>query len=369
MTDLARKRLAAEAARLSKRYGDKSGTLGSEQFQLDVVPTGSLALDYTLGTGGWPRGHIVHVFGEPDVGKSSTLGLAAFAGAQSKGLTTGLIAVEPGFDASWARKNGVDPDLLVVARPSNGEDAFNILYEWVTGDIVDFMIFDSIGGVVTPSEDQVDGKARVGGAAGLITSGLRRIANSVLLNNKGVILLNQVREDMNARYAGQVKPPGGKYLTHAADIWVHLRQSSGAESVKKIKIDGDDVIVGRNLTAHITRNKMTEGTGHKAKFWYYNMSTEVYGPVGIDRTADIVATGLRTGVIGRAGSYYRHAAFPGDKQQIMGIDGVGEFLAAYPKVVEKIRNEVLTAMMTKVEQPVDTRSADERMVDEIVDAA
>lgn len=346
MTEHTRRRLETEAARLTKKYGQKAGTLGSEQFQLDVVPTGSLALDFALGTGGWPLGRIIHLYGEPDIGKSSTLGLAAFRSAQACGLTTGLIAVEPGFDPAWAALHGVDPDLLVVARPGNGVDAFNILYDWLTGDIVDFIVFDSIGGVVTPSEDQEEGKAQVGGASGLITSGIRRAVMPTWRNNKGVILLNQVRDDMKSRF-GAVKPPGGRLLTHAADVWVHLRQSSGADSFKKIKIDGEDVTVGRNLTAHITRNKMREGTGVKAKFWYYNMATEQFGPVGIDTTADIVATGLRTGVVGRGGAYYRHETFPTDKHQLMGMDAVDTFLTEHPKAVEKIRRDVMTVMLAK----------------------
>lgn len=334
-----------EAARLSKKYGEKAGALGSQRFKLNVVPTGSLALDYALGTGGWPLGHPVHLYGEPDIGKSSTLGLAALANAQRQKLTTGLIAVEPGFDPTWAAKNGVDPELLVVARPNNGDEAFSILYDWITGDVVDFVIFDSIGGVVTPSEDKEEGKARVGGASSLITSGIRRILMPTWKKNKGLILLNQVRDNMNSRFPGQVKAPGGRLLTHACDVWIHLRQSSGPESIHKIKEDGEDIVVGRNLTAAITRNKLCEGTGVKAKFWYHNMGTEEFGPVGIDGFADIIATGMRTGVIKRAGSYYRHDSFPGDKHQIMGSDAVEQFLAETPKAVTAVRQEVINKML------------------------
>lgn len=349
MTDIARRRLESEAVRLSKKYGPKAGALGSERFQLDVVPTGSLALDFALGTGGWPLGHPVHLYGEPDIGKSSTLGLAAFRNAQAQGLTTGLIAVEPGFDPDWAAKHGVDPELLVVARPNDGQDAFDILYDWVTGSVVDFIIFDSIGGVVNPKENKEEGKVQVGGAAGLITMGVRRILMPTWKNNKGLILLNQVRDDMKSRYAN-VKPPGGRLLTHACDVWVHLRQSSGTDALKKIKDEGEDVIVARNLTAVITRNKLCEGTGVKAKFWYHNKETEEYGPVGMDMTADIVATGLRTGVIGRGGAYYRHVTFPTDKHQIKSIEAVGQFLAEQPKAVQMIRDEVLAVMLTRGER-------------------
>lgn len=343
MTDINRKRLQSEAARITKKYGNRAGTLGSEQFQLNVVPTGTLALDFALGVGGWPLGHPVHLYGEPDIGKSSTLGLAAFRNAQAMGLTTGLVAVEPGFDPVWAAKHGVDPDLLVVARPNNGQDAFDILYDWVTGNVVDFIIFDSIGGVVNPREDQAEGVTQVGGASNLITMGIRRVLMPTWRNNKGLILLNQVRDDMKARFGG-VKPPGGRLLTHAADVWVHLRQSSGTDSFKKITIEKEQVIVGRNLTAHITRNKLCEGTGARAKFWYRNMSTEEFGPVGIDAADDIRATAMRTGVIKRSGAYYQHETFPTDKHQLQGKDAVDEFLKDHPNAVQAIRNDVLSIM-------------------------
>lgn len=340
------KLLQQEAARLTKKYGDRAGALGSERYDSDVIPTGSLALDYALGTGGWQLGRVYHLFGEPDIGKSSTLGLSAFRNAQAKGLTTGLIAVEPGFDPNWAVKNGVDTDLLVVARPDNGEEAFNILYDWVTGDIVDFIIFDSIGGVVTPSEDQEEGKARVGGASGLVTSGVRRVLMPTYKYDKGLIFLNQVRDDMKSRFGG-VKPPGGRLLTHACDVWIHLRHSSGgADAVRKIKDEGEEVIVGRNLTAHITRNKLAEGTGNKAKFWYNQMGTQEHGPVGIDVASDVVATALRTGVIKRGGAYYNHDLFPGGK--LMGRAPVDEFLLTNAEAAGKIRDQVLDVMREKV---------------------
>src|SRR4051812_46314555 len=112
-----------EAARLEEKYGLKAGSVGSKKFKLNVVPTGSLALDYELGTGGWPLGHPVEIFGPPDIGKSSVIGFNAIRNAQNQGLLCGIIALEPGFDPDWALKNNVDPSTVVVARPDNGEEA------------------------------------------------------------------------------------------------------------------------------------------------------------------------------------------------------------------------------------------------------
>jgi hypothetical protein len=95
------------------------------------------------------------VFGAPDIGKSSVLGLSALRSAQSEGMTTGIIAVEPGIDDAWLEKNGVDPELVVVARPGDGEIAFQMLYEWISGDIVDFTLFDSIGAILRQDRERV----------------------------------------------------------------------------------------------------------------------------------------------------------------------------------------------------------------------
>jgi RecA/RadA recombinase len=100
-----KERLQKEAARLNSKYGLKTGALGSESFHLNVVPTGILSLDYALGTGGWPLGFVVEVFGPPDIGKSSVVGFSAIKSAQAMGKTCGIIAVEPQFDKEWAVKN------------------------------------------------------------------------------------------------------------------------------------------------------------------------------------------------------------------------------------------------------------------------
>lgn len=350
MSDAVKKALQAEADRLSKKYGDKSGALGSTEFRLDVVPTGILALDYALGTGGWPLGHPVEVFGAPDIGKTSTLGLSAFRSAQAQGLTTGLIALEPGFDPKWAVKNGVDPELLIVARPDDGGEAFEILWEWMTGDVVDFVIFDSIGAVTNPGDhNKADAANKVGGASNLITFGIRRIVQPVWKKNKGLIFLNQQRQKLNSPIPGMMGSPGGEALKHFCDIRIQLKGASGKETLYKEKIDGEDVIVGRKLTAHIVRNKMHEGTNVKAQFDYYQRDT-VDQVVGIDTSADVIATGMRTGVIKKAGAYYRHRTFPlskGGDNQCQGKDGVADFLADNPEAIPEIRKDVIEVMLDK----------------------
>lgn len=331
-----------EAERLEKEYGNKTGGLGSDEYILNVVPTGILALDYALGTGGWPLGHPVEIFGAPDIGKTSVLGFNAIKNAQKMNLLCGIIALEPSFDKRWAYKNGVDPEAVVIARPASGEKAFQILYEWVEGDLVDLILFDSIGAVVSEAELQ-GGKDKVGGQSKLITNGVKKILNPVWQNNKSVIFLNQQRDDIGSKMPLKTSP-GGNALHHGVDIRIHLKSTG---SPFKEKIDEQDVVIGKTLVAVIERNKLSEGSKKRAEFDFYQME---HGDrqVGIDAPKDIVSTAIRTGIIQKAaGGIYTYKGFPGDENKIRGKESVYEFLLENNNLIENIRKEVIQVMLER----------------------
>jgi recombination protein RecA len=337
-----------EAARLEKKFGSKVGATGSTKFDFGSVPTGSLALDYALGTGGWPLGHPIEIYGPRDIGKSSVLGLSAIRNAQKQGMLCGIVAIEPGFDKEWAIKNGVDPSGLVVARPNTGEEAFEILHDWCNDTLVDFMILDSIGAILKESEiagqrKEGDAKANVGGASQLITWGMKNILMPTWKNQKGVIVLNQIRDNMQSRYPGQVKTPGGNNLEHTCAVIVRLKQK-GSPIKEKFPEEDDPVIVGKNLVAVIERNKLSEGSDKRAEFAYYQMDTENH-KVGIDLASDITRTAIRTRVITKKGNWYYHSTLPDGK--LLGKDAVGEFLLSNAEAQDLVREQVLKAMVAK----------------------
>lgn len=350
MSELA-KRAQQEAARIERKFGLKAGSTGAESFKLNVIPTGSLALDYALGTGGWPLGHPVEVFGPPDIGKSSVIGFNAIRIAQANGLLCGIVAMEPSFDPEWAVQNGVDPEGVVIGRPDHGEDAFQMLYDWVTGDLVDLIVFDSIGAVLKETEAKEDGKPNQGGQSSLITWGVKRILTPCWKNNKCVIFLNQVRDDMRSRIPGMVESPGGHALKHSASMRVEMKSTG---SPFKAKIEGEDVVIGRTLVAVIKRNKLSEGSNRRAEFDFYQLETEEH-PIGIDWAKDVIATAIRTQAISKGGAWYSHPTFPGEKHQLQGRDAVEEFLIETPKALERIRDEVLTVMLRKQEERKKTK--------------
>lgn len=333
---------------IQKSFGVSSAKKGALQTRLRSIPTGSLALDYELGTGGWPMGYLCGIFGQRDIGKSSLIGFNAIRNAQSMGLNCAYIAVEPVGDdnwEAWATKNGVNVDELLLAWPTSGEEAFEMLHMTLRSEAVDLVIFDSIGALLSEVEQREDGKPRQGGQAGLITWGVKLAAPLAFRNNVSVLLFNQVRHDMRPGVKGVVyRQPGGEALEHSEAIIVHIRAGSSRYTVKD---NGADVLVGREIVAHIVRNKLSEGSGRKAVFDYFFAETDQY-PFGIDVESDIINTAMRAGVITRAGSYY---SLPSGKR-MQGQKAVGEHLAANPEEMAAIREMVLKAMLNRNDRPV-----------------
>lgn len=343
MTTTATKRkLEKEVKRLERRFGHRSAVLGSERIPLDVIPTGSLALDYALGTGGWPRGHPVEIWGGNDIGKSSALGSAALRNAQAQGLLCGIVAIEPGVDSGWLELHGVNLDELLIVRPDTGEEAFSMLNEWVSNDIIDCVLFDSVGALLRETEVGADAKPNVGGAGSLVTWGIKNILMPTFKNNKSVIFLNQQRADMHSRIPGRMKPYGAEAMRHLCAQRVNLRQT-GPSYRKKFVGDDKEIDIGRKLVATVERNKLNQGSRQRAEFDYYFKETDEH-PLGIDVGQDIVNTAIRTRVVEGTG-YYHHSTFPGKNNQIQGKEAVANFLLSHPDAFETVRQEVLGKML------------------------
>ena len=334
-------------AKAQRSFGQRAAQKGGLQRALRSIPTGSLALDYELGTGGWPLGYLCGVFGPRDIGKSSLIGFNALKSAQSLDMNCAYIAVEPAGAQNWedwATKNGVNVDDLAMFHPKNGEEAFEMLLMCLRSEAVDLIIFDSIGALLGEGELKEDGKPRQGGQAGLISWGVKAAAPLAFRNDVSVLLFNQVRHDMRPGVKGLVyKQPGGEALEHSEAIIVQLRR--GKERYV-IQDNGTDVQVGQEMVADIRRNKLSEGTGKRAVFDYFFMETEKY-PFGIDADKDVINTGVRTGVVERAGSYY---SLP-DGSRHQGKEAVGDYLAEHPKVLEQVREGVLAAMLDRGKNP------------------
>lgn len=343
MTEDPRLALAqAQASKLNTRYGQKTAFVGSNPYATRSIPSPSLMFDFQSGLGGLPDNAPVEVFGAPSIGKTSIMGYGAIRSAQSMGKLTGVIALEPTYDDNWVIANGINPAYNVVAYPDNLDEAFEIYHDWVYGNVIDYILFDSLVGATSEADMEEGAKARPGGQAKTITWNLQRTVMRQAKNGIGSMFINQQRDDQKARIAGMVESPGGWALKHLAVMRVHLKPGRDRYMMK---LNGEDKMVGREVVASFKKAKAHNALGNTARFDFYHVDTDGEYPFGVDVAKDVINTGMVAKVIESKGAWYYHKSFPSGK--LNGKKAVGEFLAKKPEVIEDIRAEVLDVMVER----------------------
>lgn len=333
------KRLEAARDATNKKFGEKSAALGNEAYTLNVVPSPSLMLDYKLGIGGFPKGHLVEVFGSHGLGKTSALGYGTLANVQRENGLPAIIAMEPRYDKYWAYKlHGLDPDKLLIVRPDSAEEAFDMLHELVYGGLVDYIMIDSIGAMAAESETEEGAKKKAYGVSGIVTTGLNAIMPRLYKNNQGLMIINQQRQAGTFKNSILYDSPGGEGLKHHASIRIHLKPGKKY----KAKIENEEVVVGQELICQFKKNQLAEAANKVAKFDFYHIRTDEYG-FGIDKAADLVSVGKVSGVFGVAGAWLEHPAFP--KGKLNGQAAVAKFVKEQPEVLDIIRKDVVAQML------------------------
>ena len=319
-----------------RKFGHKSVSLGSDRTDIEVVPTPSLMLDFKTGRGGFPYGLAVEVFGDNSLGKTSAIGYGVISNVQKMGRLCALIAAEPFFDESWAAQCGVDPEMLLIKRPQHAEEAWEMMHELVFSDLVDYIVFDSVGALGTQSEVE-KGNKKSYGASGVITSGLSAILPRCYRNGTGLLLLNQQRVDTSGKNNFiTYESPGGEGLKHHAIVRIQLKPGKGRYTVKR---DGEEVLVGRELVCTFLKNKLAYNM-KGARFDFYYQSTPEYGPMGVDKAEDVINTGRVTGAIEVKGAWYHHPSFG----KANGKVALQKKIADDPSIIESIRKDVLMKM-------------------------
>lgn len=335
-----------EKSRDAKRakWGHSSVSLGNERITHNVVPSPSWMLDYKMGTGGFPYGHLVEVFGANSLGKSSAIAYPTIANVQRQDKIPALIAAEPQFDMEWVERLGVDPELMLLQRPDHADEAFEMLHDLVYENLVDYIVLDSLGALAAATEAQEDGKKKAFGISGTVTSGLNAIMPRLWKNNIGLLILNQQRQDTKTRsMPGMMNydSPGGEGLHHNAVIRIQLKPGANRYTDK---IDGEDVLVGRELICSFRKNKMAMNS-KAARFDFFYVPTEKYGyKLGVDLDEDVIRTGKVTGVLSGS-NWIEHSSFPNGK--LHGKVAVSKFLAENPQAAAIVRDEVLVKMQTE----------------------
>jgi recombination protein RecA len=316
------KSLGLALAQIDKQFGKGSVMrLGERPFvQMQVIPTGSIALDVALGIGGLPRGRIIEVYGPESSGKT-TVALHAIASAQAEGGIAAFIDAEHALDPDYAKALGVDTDALLVSQPDTGEQALEIVDMLVRSGALDIIVIDSVAALVPRAEIEGEmGDSHVGLQARLMSQALRKITGALSNSGTTAIFINQLREKIGVMFGSPETTTGGKALKFYASIRLDVRR---IESLK----DGTDV-VGNRTRVKVVKNKVASPF-KQAEF------DIMYGK-GISREGSLIDVGVEQNIIRKAGAWY---TYEGD-QLGQGKENARNFLKENPDVAAEIEKKI-----------------------------
>ncbi|HYQ68396.1 recombinase RecA [Actinophytocola sp.] len=316
------KALELALAQIDKNFGKGSVMrLGDEsRAPIEVIPTGSIALDVALGIGGLPRGRVVEIYGPESSGKTS-IALHVVANAQKAGGIAAFIDAEHALDPEYAKNLGVDTDALLVSQPDTGEQALEIADMLIRSGALDVLVVDSVAALVPRAEIEGEmGDSHVGLQARLMSQALRKIAGA--LNNSGTtaIFINQLREKIGVMFGSPETTTGGKALKFYASVRLDIRR---IETLK----DGGEA-VGNRTRVKVVKNKVAPPF-KQAEF------DILYGK-GVSREGSLIDMGVEQGILRKSGAWY---TYEGD-QLGQGKENARKFLRDNPDVANEIEKRI-----------------------------
>ena len=325
-----KKALESAILQIEKQFGKgaimKYGE-GAALKNIEVIPTGCLALDIALGIGGIPKGRIIEIYGPESSGKT-TVSLHIIAELQKQGGIAAFIDAEHALDPVYAANLGVDLDNLYVSQPDNGEQALDIADYLVDSGAVDLIVVDSVAALTPKAEIEGDmGDSHVGLQARLMSQALRKLAAITNKKNACVIFINQLREKIGVMLGNPETTPGGKALKFYASVRLDVRK---ADTLK----DGAE-IVGNRTKVKVVKNKLAPPF-KTAEF------DIVYGK-GISQSGCILDLAVAANIVEKSGSWF---AYNGEKIG-QGRDNAKNYLSANPAVMEEIKNKLLAQIEDK----------------------
>ena len=295
--------------------------LGSdERAPVEVIPTGSIALDVALGIGGIPRGRIVEIYGPESSGKT-TLTLHAIANAQRAGGIAAFIDAEHALDPEYARKLGVDIDALLVSQPDTGEQALEIADMLIRSGSIDLVVIDSVAALVPRAEIEGEmGDSHVGLQARLMSQALRKLTGGLSQTKTTAIFINQLREKIGVFFGSPETTAGGKALKFYASVRMDIRR---IETLK----DGTEA-VGNRTRVKVVKNKMAPPF-KQAEF------DILYG-IGISREGSLIDFGVEHAIVKKSGAWYTY----GGDQLGQGKEKARDFLLKNPDIANEIEDKI-----------------------------
>ena len=320
------KALQAAMDKIEKSFGKGSiMKLGDDSVEeMDVIPTGSIALNNALGVGGYPRGRIIEIYGPESSGKT-TLAIHAIAEAQKNGGIAAIIDAEHAFDRFYAQKLGADIDNLLISQPDCGEQALEIAEQLIRSSAIDIIVIDSVAALTPKAEIEGDmGDNKVGLQARLMSQALRKLTSAISKTNTTCIFINQLREKIGVMFGNPETTTGGNALKFYSSVRLDIRR------VTQIK-DGEDAI-GNQVRVKIVKNKVAPPF-RKAEF-------DIMFGEGISRAGEIVDLGVEYGIIKKSGSFYSY----NETKLAQGRDRTKQLIADNPELADELEALISEAM-------------------------
>ncbi len=320
------KALQAAMDKIEKSFGKGSiMKLGDEKIQdVEVIPTGSIALNYALGVGGYPKGRIIEIYGPESSGKT-TLAIHAIAEAQKAGGIAAFIDAEHAFDRFYAAKLGVDVDNVWISQPDNGEQALEIAEQLIRSSAIDIIVIDSVAALTPKAEIEGDmGENKVGLQARLMSQALRKLTSAISKTNTTCIFINQLREKIGVMFGNPETTTGGNALKFYSSVRIDIRPGT--------PIKDGDTILGKQTKVKVVKNKVAPPF-RRAEF-------DIMFGEGISRAGEIIDLGAELGVIKKSGSWYSY----NDTKLGQGRDASKQVIMDNPELAEELEGLIFEAL-------------------------
>ena len=321
--------LAGAMSLIEKNFGKGAVMkLGDESVEdVEVIPTGSIGLNWALGVGGFPRGRITEIFGPESSGKT-TLAIHAIAEAQKAGGIAAIIDAEHAFDRFYAEKLGVDVNNLLIAQPDNGEQALEIAEQLIRSSAIDILVVDSVAALTPKNEIEGDmGDRNVGLQARLMSQAMRKLTGAISRTNTTCIFINQLREKIGMMFGPSETTTGGNALKFYASVRIDIRPATAIK-------DGEDIL-GRHTKVKVVKNKVAPP--------FKRCEFDIMFGEGISRSSEIIDLGVEYGIIKKSGSWFSY----NDAKLAQGRDAAKKVIDDNPELAEELEEQIMAALNAK----------------------
>ena len=325
-TDEKMKALKLTLDKIDKDYGKGSVMMlgDKQQDKIDTVSSGSLGLDVALGVGGFPRGRVIEIYGPESSGKT-TIAIHTIAEAQKKGGICAIIDAEHAFDASYARKLGVDIDNLIISQPDYGEQSLEIADRLISSGAIDVVVVDSVAALVPKGELEGEmGDSKMGLQARLMSQAMRKLTATINRTQTICIFINQLREKIGVMFGNPETTTGGNALKFYASVRLDIRRIS--------QIKDGDVAAGNRTRVKVVKNKVAPP--------FRQVEFDIIFGEGISKIGEIIDMGVELNILQKSGSWFSY----GDSKIGQGRDAVKQFLNDNPEMMEEIEGRIREAL-------------------------